>query len=135
MEGTRDGGENKEMRCKQKGVQIGNKSEWDNGERTMRQKPCPNGGRNRNQRWKLGDDRSCAGSAGLERFITDKPTTATTISAKRPPLLIASLFRFSEEGACIAIWVHLSCVLACLLTCPPQILGPATEICNYVVPM
>jgi len=54
MEGTRDGGENKEMRCKQKGVQIGNKGEWDNGKRTMGWKPCPDGGRDGNWRRKLG---------------------------------------------------------------------------------
>jgi len=49
MERTRDRSENKEMRCKQRGVQIGNKGEWDNGERTMGWKPCPNGKRNGNQ--------------------------------------------------------------------------------------
>jgi len=54
-EGTRDGGENKEMRCKQRGVQIVNKGEWDNGKRTMGRKPCPDGGRNGNRRWKLGE--------------------------------------------------------------------------------
>jgi len=69
-EGTRDGGENKEMRCKQRGVQIGNKGEWDNGKRTMEWKPCPDSRRNGNQRQKLGDDGSCAGSAGLEQFVT-----------------------------------------------------------------
>jgi len=35
MEGTRGGSGNKEVRCKQRGVQIWNKSEWNNGERTM----------------------------------------------------------------------------------------------------
>ena len=75
-EGTRDRGENKEMRCKQRGVQIGNKGEWDNGKRTMRWKPCPDGRRNGNRRRKLGDDGSwgddgsCAGSAGSEWFVT-----------------------------------------------------------------
>ena len=44
MKGTRDGSENKEMRCKQRGVQIGNKGEWDNGKRTMGWKPCLDGG-------------------------------------------------------------------------------------------